>query len=266
MVTRKALHCISREASALRAEVIVAAPAGSREADLARGGAALVEVPGDPVTPVLWKAGIDAAGGDLLALTIAQCVPQPGWLPALCNALAPDSAAAGGPIVLGSRRPSVVAAYHLRYSPFRLPFDRHEARDVPGDNAVYRRTALEAVAEAWRDGFWENEVHVALRARGEPLLLDPRPRTALRTVGGAAAFSRQRFRHGRAYGAWRAATGARRVRALLAPLVPAVMVGRIVQRLTPADRPLFVKALPFLALYLSAWTAGETLGLLHDPR
>jgi hypothetical protein len=218
------------------------------------------------VVPVLWKAGIDAATGDVLALTIAQCVPEVGWLPALVSALAPDSAAAGGPIVLRSRRPSVVAAYHLRYSPYRLPFGRHEVRDVPGDNAIYRRAAIDAVAETWRDGFWENEVNVALRARGEPLVLDPRPVTALRTVGGAATFCRQRFRHGCAYGAWRGASGAGRWRAALAPVVPVVMLGRIVRRLAPADRASFVRALPWLALYLAAWTAGETAGLLRGRR
>lgn len=265
-VTREAVEAVRREAAGLDAEVVVVAPSGSREAELARSSAVVLEVAGDPLAPELWKAGIDATTGDVVALTIAQCVPAPGWLPALVGALDPLCVAAGGPVVLRSRRPGVVAAFYLRYSSYLRPFARREALDVPGDNAIYRRAALDEVREVWRHGFWENEVNVALRARGEILILDPRPVIALRTVGGFRAFCRQRFRHGRIFGAWRAATGVGRWRALLAPLVPLVMISRIVRRVPNGERLRFAVALPFLAAYLLAWVAGETTGLLFAQR
>jgi hypothetical protein len=265
-VTREALHAVGREAAGLDAEVLVVAPSGSREAELARDVAPVLEVAGDPLVPDLWKAGIDATTGELVAVTIAQCVPAPGWLPALVGALDPLSVAAGGPVVLRSRRPVVTAAFYLRYSSYRRPFSRREALDVPGDNAIYRRSALDAVRDVWRHGFWENEVNVALRARGETLVLDPRPVVALRTVGGFRAFWRQRVRHGRVFGAWRAATGAGRWRAVLAPLVPLGMLTRIVRRVPSGERLRFAVALPFLVAFVLAWVAGETIGLLLDHR
>ncbi|GIW06879.1 MAG: hypothetical protein KatS3mg060_1684 [Dehalococcoidia bacterium] len=264
-VTAESIHAICREASSLRAELVVAAPTGSREATLAVGVGKLVTCDGDPLVPKLWKAGIEASSGELLVLTIAQCVPEPGWLAALVSALEPDCAAAGGPIVLRSRRPAVAAVFFLRYSPYLLPFQRHDVADVPGDNAIYRRSAIATVADRWEHGFWENEVNAALRSRGARLVLDLRPATALRTGGGVWAFCRQRFRHGRVFGAWRAATGGR-WRAVLAPLVPLLMLTRIVRRLPTADRITFVLSLPFLVTYLCAWTAGETIGLLEGRR
>ncbi|MFN8532424.1 MAG: hypothetical protein U0556_02620 [Dehalococcoidia bacterium] len=260
--TTNALRAIQTEVQGLTAELIVVAPAGSSEARQASLLGRVLTVEGDPSAPELWRVGIVASHGELVVTTVSGCTPSPGWLAALIGALGPDAAAAGGSFRLGSRRATVAAVYFLRYSPYQLPFDRHDADEVPGDNAVYRRSAIDAVAGSWRDGFWENEVNVALRTRGERLQLDPRPVTTLVTAGGFFVFCRQRFRHGVRFGEWRGG----RWRALLAPVGMARFLLRITSRVRPGDRGLYLQSLVVLKLYLVCWTAGEVVGLLRGRR
>ena len=60
------------------------------------------------------------------------------------------------------------AEYFCRYARDMLPFEPRETVDLPGDNAVYRREALLAVRDTYRDGFWEPDVNRALRDTGLP--------------------------------------------------------------------------------------------------
>ncbi|MCL6646966.1 MAG: hypothetical protein K6U89_01355 [Chloroflexi bacterium] len=253
---------MERELAGVAGELVVVAPAASREARAVRAGR-LVTVAGEALVPELWRAGILASTGDLVALTIAQSVPEPGWLGALLSALDATSAAVGGAFRLGTHSPATAAAFFLRYAAYRPPFPRRPVDQVPGDNALYRRRALEAVAEHWREGFWENEVNAALRARGERLVLDPRPLVTVQTVGGVVAFCHQRWRHGRRFGAWRARQRGGRWRAALVPLGLGALLLRTVRRTPPAELPLLLASFPWLVLFLLCWSSGELLGLLR---
>ncbi len=61
-----------------------------------------------------------------------------------------------------------------------------ETVDLPGDNAVYRRDALAATHDVYRDGFWEPEVHRALAGRGHRLLALPGARRLPGPLGRAS--------------------------------------------------------------------------------
>ena len=61
-----------------------------------------------------------------------------------------------------------------------LPFEARETVDLPGDNAAYRREALLAVRDTYRDGFWEPDVNRALPRRG----LSPAPLAGARRLPG----------------------------------------------------------------------------------
>lgn len=218
---------------------------------------------GDALVPDLWKRGIDVTTGEWVAVTTAQCVPDGDWVESLLASIDPEVDAVGGPIEPGSTGPVETAVLLLRYSPYLLPFDRHSAVEVPGDNAVYRRSAIENVKERWLQGFWENEVNAAMIAAGDTLVMDPRPVVRHSFSGGIAAFCRQRFRHGKEFGARRSSQG--RWRAVFAPAVPGIFLVRILRRIRARGdlRARFLPALPALLLFLLAWTAGETIGLLR---
>ena len=138
--------------------------------------------------------------------------------------------------------------------------------DPPGDNALYRREALLAVAPSWRDGFWEVEVQRALRRIGETLAMaDERAVVAFGGGIGLPPMVVQRFRHARRYGAGRAAglgATARLARAARAPLVPPLLCGRIARALRArrmAWRP-WIPGLPPLLVLATAWAIGEAFG------
>jgi hypothetical protein len=134
-----------------------------------------------------------------------------------------------------------------------------------GDNALYRRDCLGPQAVA-TGGFWETEVHRALRARGESLAMADD--AVVRFHGGSTpgVVTGQRHRHARHYGVQRSARmGAveRLTRVAAAPAVPLVMLRRIRAELTGRGEPLgrWTPALPWLGLLLAAWSAGEALGV-----
>jgi hypothetical protein len=257
--------CLESHSKQISSEVSVlcVARSGSDEARVAVRYGHCLEIPGDVLVPELWTSGILATRSEWVALTTAQCVPDPDWSASLLASLAGDVTAVGGPIEPGNESSVETAVHLLRYSPYLLPFRRHTVPDVPGDNAAYLRTAIEPFSDLWLRGFWENKVNAAMVARGDALVMDPRPVVRHRYGGGVAAFCRQRFRHGLIYGGSRSAQGKWRV--ALAPAVPAIFLARILRRIRgrPDLRNRFLPALPALLLFLLCWTAGETIGIVR---
>lgn len=218
--------------------------------------------------PVLWSRGIAAARGAVVALTTGHFFVSRGWAQALLREISQGAIGASGPIALASGTGLVGrAVYYLRYSAFMQPADGR-AVEIPGDNAAYDRRALERHAESHASGFWEVDFHRRIRAEGGWLTFTS---DALAFVGRSftfGSFLRQRFRHGRHYGAYRVTTlGTSRLRCLLAaPLVPFVLVGRILRRAaaTPGALGSSLSSLPALLPFAGAWAAGEVWGALVD--
>src|SRR5262249_24870315 len=135
----------------------------------------------------------------------------------------------------------------------------------PGDNAAYGRTALESVRSTWENGFWEPDVHRALKERGARLMHDPTVVAFQGRSAGAAAFVRQRLAHGRAPRRQRGAGfgTARNVAAVfLAFAVPALLLLRQSRTVLGKGRHrgVFLASLPLLAVFDTAWALGELLG------
>ena len=227
----------------------------------------VVEAPDAHLVPDLWAAGILRARGRVIAVTITPCRPAPGWLDAIGQASLDTYAGVGGVIdidptaTIGDR-----AVHFVRYAPYLPPLAEGPAAEIAADNAVYRRDALEpSLPSIAATGFWEAEVHHALRAQGQQLWLDPRIRVTHAGSYSLSGFSRQRFAHGRRFGR---ATGksmsgaARLLRAATAPLVPPLMLARVTVALARRGRldgPA-VAALPLSAWFLMCWAAGEAVG------
>lgn len=175
---------------------------------------------------------------------------------------------AGGALQLGPGA-SVVggAVYFLRYSAFMPPLPAAEVAEIPGDNAAYLRSALERYRAILADGFWEVEFHRRLRAEGGRLVGVPEATVSIWPAFSFASIFRQRFQHGRHFGAFRVSTtGAPRWRGVLAaPVVPVLLVARILRRVArrPELRARALLALPALLPLAVAWAAGGAWGALH---
>lgn len=223
------------------------------------------------LVPELWRDGIDAARGEIVALTISQMVPAPDWVSRL-RALHERYDAVAGAIDPGEGlRPSDWAEYFCRYAREMRPFPARDTIDLPGDNAAYKRALLEGVRELYRDGFWEPDVHKRLAADGVELHQSPDLVVLQGRSGGWRAFAAQRLAHGRKYGHQRGAhfSTARNALGIVgSPAVPFVMTWRVLSRVL-GKRRYRLQAVAVLPLVFSLeviWAYAEARGHLDMLR
>jgi hypothetical protein len=251
--------------------LVVANPGWLDSTASAAPGARILVAPQPTLVPHLWGLGLSQARGSIVALTIAGCVPEPGWLNALLAAYTGDSrvAAVGGPILPAADSGMVDrAVVFTRYGPYLPPVSTDDSAEVPGDNGSYRRMAIAADLGSFAArGFWEADVNAALRRRGAVLRMAPGMRMRYTHSFAAAAFCQQRWQHGRIFGAARRSRSsmpARVVRAAAFPLIAVLMTMRAARHAS-RGRLLtsFVIVLPVVLLFYLCWTAGEASGMLR---
>jgi hypothetical protein len=258
-----------------RGRLIVADGSRDGSAELARAVSSRVEVvtlPPGSLAPVLWREGMLASDAEIVAFSTAQMMPHPGHLDALLAPMTNDVASAvGGPIAAGRDLSAVDRAmYLLRYANYLPPVPESATFDPPGDNAAYLRRDLDLVADSWRSGFWEIDVHRRLRALGRPIATAHQ--AVVEFVGGCSlggAMS-HRLAHARRFGSGRAegrGLAARLARSAAAPVVPPLLLSRILRNLHARGEPIgpWLPALPFLGVLLSAWSLGEAAGAILGP-
>lgn len=235
-------------------------PASARHRVIAAEEAALV--------PHLWRDGLVAARSDRVALTTAQFVPPEDWIAGLLAADLVRWAGVGGPIENDAEaNPVRWAVYFLRYWKFAPPLPMGPVEEIAADNAVYDRGEVMKHADLLARGFWEPSFHARFRADGRGLGLDARLLSLYRGHDGVDEFSRQRFAHGRTFAETRAQGGSRAKAAaylLATPLLPPLLTGRIMSKALRRRRLAvrFFQALPWLLVFVTAWSAGEAAGYL----
>ena len=228
----------------------------------------IVKCPVSYFVPQLWEAGINDSRGEIVALLAANCIPQMDWAASILKAHEDPYPGIGGAIENdGSGGLVEWAVYFCRYSRFMLPFSEQTVKDIPGDNASYKRWALDRCKNVRRDGFWEPMIHSELRKDGFQVFLKPTIVVNHRLTSTIWMFLRQRFWHGRQFGSDRASKigGIQRIMfVLLSPLLPAVFIIRIGREILAKKRHTtqFILSLPILALLLMSWAAGEMSGYL----
>jgi hypothetical protein len=263
--------------SATDVEVIVAYDAAEEKHLVATTYPWLVMCRGSDgaLIPHLWRDGIDRARGERIALTIVHCRPAPGWLNRLRSADLTSFAAVGGGFENAPDADAMGWAIHLlRYLGHTPPFEGRVTLDVAGDNAVYDKKELQRHQAAFREGFWEPEVHALMGKAGAQLKVDPELVSIHDNGYPLLGFALQRYRHGTRFGRdrARAMSRPRRLAQLCAsPLVPLVFGSKIARRaISRGDvRPHLLPALPYLLIFLHAWALGELRGtaqaVVGDP-
>ena len=258
----ESLAGFAREAHSVDGELLVV--------DGSLGGIETVILPSDSrvlaaepgsLVPSLWRDGLLAVQAPIVAISSATMIPRSGWLRALLHNLeGSERAGVGGSIEPGQGLSALDSAVYLaRY----LNYFRPSADASPaGENVLYRRHRLMAVAETWKSGFWEAEVHEHLRMLGDDFGLEP---SAVLEYSGGAQFAstlNRRFRHALRYGATRPQGKWGRWQALASPALPALLAWRIAQKFGRVGIPPGLRmgaAFPWLALVI-AWSLGEGCG------
>lgn len=221
----------------------------------------------DALVPELWRDGIDASRGDIVALTIAQMIPAADWIENI-RAQHGRFDAIGGAIDPGPGLRLVDwAEYFCRYARDMPPFPARETVDLAGDNAAYKRLVLERNRDLYRDGFWEPVVHHKLTRDGVVCWHTPDVVVRQGRSAGWRAFVHQRLAHGRKYGHQRGATFTplRNLAGVLgSPLVPPLMTWRVLRRVTAKRRHRMraVAALPAIFFFNLVWAIAEARGHL----
>ena len=221
--------------------------------------------PRGSLIPHLWRDGILAAQGDLVATTTAHCIPAADWVETLLSADL-EGVALGGTIENEAEADArSKAIFLLRYAAYAPPQARREVHELAADNAVYRRVDLLRHKDLLRRGFWEPSFHRRFRAEGIRLVLDPRLNVIHRNRYSARQFIAQRLAHGREFGFTRARQRPILQRALLVLLSPGafpVLLGRILlaARRKPELRNQLMSGGFWLAIFTLAWVAGEASG------
>jgi glycosyltransferase involved in cell wall biosynthesis len=267
-------HCLeSLEPQAAEAEVIVAT-------DVEASGIARLEaryprfrfLRAPRGTPVfrLRALGLDHAQGRLLVLTEDHCTAGPGWLDALRAQHRGGHPVVGGPVDNGlEARAYDWALYLCEYAAQMPPLGDGPTAALSGVNVSYERDLLAACRAVWQDGFYENEVHDALRASGHRLRrsgsASVRSHLSLPLREAAAHL----YRGGRRFGRYRRGRSSGAVRALLpvaALALPALLTLRVLRAVAvrrPRRLGATVRGLGYIMALNSAWAAGEALGYLR---
>lgn len=228
----------------------------------------LVRLGEDKRMPELWEIGINQTEGDVVALTTSHFVPDQNWIVEILKAHQSPYAGIGGAIENDKSAGLISwAVYFCRYSPYMLPFREVTVNDFAGDNASYKRWALDRCQHARRNGFWESFVHEEMRRDGLQLLMTPGIVVYHQKSFTLGAFMKQRFWHARQFGGERALNFTplkRMIYILMSPLIPLVFLFRITRRVLTRRKYLreYLLSLPILMLFLLSWSAGELSGYL----
>lgn len=263
------------QAEAAQAEIIVADASTDNTADLVSAEYPQVKLlrnQTDELVPVLWKQGLEASQAPIVAFTIGQCIPSADWLSHILRVLEGSAVAVGGPLA-GPKGGSRLdwGLYFSRYSRFLPSGKQGPVEDVAGDNAAYKRVALERCRSEWEMGFWENLVNARLRANGEILLWEPGMAVKFAVAENLGDIIRNRFRHGRHYASTRLdnTLPKRVLRIAAAPLLVPVLLTRIYRRVRegqPGWLRQFWRSLPVILVILATWSAGEMSGYAFPKR
>ena len=272
---RRCLESIAPQASAVNAEILVAANWRDRGGAEGAFGAEFpyvkwIAVPDNATVPAMRQLGIASSSGKIVALIEDDCIADPDWCRAILAAHRTPDVAIGGTVEPGPyRRALDWAVFFCEYGRFMPPLPERQTTDLAGNNLSYKREALAALP-ATADGFVDFFVHRDWANAGRPTRADASIRIQQVNSWGLRQVTSVPFHHGRGFAGNRFPTMKWPLRAcfsglaLLLPLVAVVRLTRIV-----AGRRRFVgrlvQALPWIVVFASSWSVGEAAGYLGGP-
>jgi glycosyltransferase involved in cell wall biosynthesis len=220
----------------------------------------------EPLTvPELRGRAIAIARGGIVAVIDPYSIVGEGWLSALRRAHEErPEAVIGGPVELadaGTRGLLEWALYINEYGMFLPPMASGPRDILPGSNVSYKRPALFDGDAPRYPAFWKTFANQQAGA----LWLAADVRVALDKPVPFSDFLRTRYHHGRCFAGMRVTgLGERLVRALTAPLLPAVFLWRwgSAYLARGRHRDKFFATLPLQVLLFGTWSWGELMGYL----
>ncbi|MBI5085890.1 MAG: glycosyltransferase [Acidobacteria bacterium] len=223
------------------------------------------------VPEMRWRAFRETSGS-LVAAVEARSVPAANWCGALVQAHLqnPGVPAAGGPVCLAPVATLLDTALFLcEYGAFAPPLSEGPASELNSANVCYKRADLLACDDLMEQGRWDAILHARWLAQGRRFQLCGAAIVFFNTMP-LGDILRQRFHYGWSYAADRVAAAPRPAAlsgAATTPLLPLLLLVRMWSWAGPKGlRGQLIRALGWVLLFQSAWSAGECAGyLLGSP-
>ena len=218
-------------------------------------------------------AGLGLARGVFVGMLEDRGAPRADWVQAMtAEHEAHDVAAVGGAVENVAPDAMSRALFVCDYGRHFPPFPEGPTEYLTDINLCYRREALEAVRDIWKDRYQETAVHWTLLERGYSLWLSRKP--VVLHARGRAPMSRilsERLQWGRVFGIQRTARWPRGRAWLSAAaavtLLPLLLVARQTRLLMSKGvrLPELVPTVGALMAVIPAWSLGEAIGYLQPP-
>lgn len=216
--------------------------------------------------PELRATGLLNARGEILAMTEDHCLADAHWVENILHAHESPSLVIGGAVEnAATERLIDWAVYFCEYGRYMLPVAAGPTVDLPGPNVSYKRMALDYFRDLLAPASWEPFWHWRLVSRGITLINDPSLVVYHCKNFTLRGFLDERYYYARSFAGRRVEGAPRHKRALFilaAPLLPPLLLGRIVGRVLRKGRhrrELFL-SLPYIILFTLSWSLGELIG------
>ncbi len=202
----------------------------------------LLDFPEQLTIPELRATAMAQAKADIIVVTEDHCMAPENWLLEIMKAHKLGYMVVGG-----------------------------EVKNIPGNNAAYKRAALDLIDDGMKRNFWESFLHDELRKKGVKLVLVPSIVIKHKKEFGFFYFLSQRFHYSRSFAGMRRALlpPARRLYYLLAsPALPFLMALRVTRHVLLEKKRFykeFIFSLPFLSVFFIGYAMGEFVGYLLGP-
>lgn len=218
--------------------------------------------------PAMRSLGIEQTSSELLALLEDDCLVGPQWLQSVLAAHQSGYPAIGGAIEPGDfSRGLDWGVFYCEFARFLVPFSGM-VKALPGNNVSYKKRAIDPMLIS--RGFYEVFIHEKLQESGTELFAQNGMAVKNINTWRFVDCSLSPFHHGRAYAGQRLGPqfSARRLfyglLAVLLPIVKSFRTLREIRSRKRKDLPL-LKALPWIIIFQSCWSAGELVGYLAGP-
>jgi hypothetical protein len=219
--------------------------------------------------PALYGKALSETAGTWIAFLDSDCAVSEGWLKAALVRCVEPEIIIGGAVEPGRLKShSAWAAYFCDYGAFLPPLPPSTASAVAGNNLLLRRSALSQAPAYATPQFWKTLFVHSLATQGVRSLNAPELVIRYDKNLPGRVWLRRRFDNGRCFAAMveliHASEGRRLARVLATPLVPLILLVRLLRDSWPRGRyrAELVGALPWIVSGLAAWAAGECTGLI----
>ena len=266
---RRCLAALESQPRAGEMEVVVTTrlPGGGAES-IAREFPKVKLVPGDGLTiPQMRAKGLKETRAPLVAVLEDHTDVVPTWGEAMLRGHATGAAVVGGSVTNGCFSAVDWAAFLIEYNDHMTPLPEGPVASLPGNNASYKRSAIEACGDLFYRGVWETFLHQALAAKGLTFRCERGAEVVHAKPFSFAHFAAQQWHLARSYAAMRVRgvpAGRRLLYAAGSPLLLPLFLFRIARSVARRPGygyfPAFVKSLPLLLLFLSIRAAAEFTG------